>query len=110
MRVSVSGGYSAPNLANSPLAKVTPIYLAGNGQLETVPKFDSETRRPIPNTVEKTRVEVYYPGFGTMKISLPADYKLPKLDDLAEIELIQGEAYINRYGEMYIRAQGITVA
>lgn len=82
--------------------------MLGQG-LEIVPKFD-ENHRPIAGTKDKTRIDVYYPNLGTMKISLPAEYVLPKLNDLEPIHLEGAEVFINRSGQIYIRATRVARA
>ncbi|MCK8638992.1 hypothetical protein [Fructobacillus fructosus] len=100
-----NSGYSQENYLNSPLSKQNPILLIGRG-LNKVPKFD-ENRRPIPNTVDKTQIEVYYPGFGTMNIKFSPDFTLPKIADLTEIELLEAQAFINVKGRIYVKAEGV---
>ncbi|GEP15626.1 hypothetical protein DQM09_05700 [Leuconostoc mesenteroides subsp. mesenteroides] len=100
-----AGGYSTDNYTSSPLSRQNPILLLGTG-LKQIPQF--ENNRPIPNTVERTQIEVYYSGLGTVKLSLPAGYKLPSIDDLSSIELLSPEAFINsRNQQIYLRAQGV---
>lgn len=105
MAVRMTQGYSKERLEQSQLRTVTPLLLLGDGKLQIVPEF--KDKKPIKDTVANTKVNLYYPGIGIMPLKLPADYTLPKFTDMAKVELIDGEAYVNQFGNLYIRASGI---
>lgn len=102
--LGTTGGYSSATFNNSIAANAHKYLLLGQG-LEKVPRF--ENNRPVKDTVDKTRVEMYFEGLGTLKVSLPAEYKLPKISDLTQVELDSAEAFVNQKGILYVRAQGI---
>lgn len=104
MQITTMNGYTSDNYADIS-AGVTPIILLGDGLRKRYVYVNDKKTNDIRNMIAMC----YYPGHGIQQVFLPAAYtQFPKeLEDMAEVELVNPTAYINRYGQVYVQADGL---
>lgn len=110
--VTQGNGYTFEKYQEGGWDQIPIFALVGQGLIIN-PVFEKGTdgrNHPVPDSVESLTLEIYIKGVGADKVKLPADYKLPKFDDLAQIKLVSPTAYVNRYGDYYFRASGVDLA
>ncbi|AOT55863.1 hypothetical protein [Weissella soli] len=110
--VTTGNGYTFAKYEEGGWDQIPIFALVGQGLIVN-PVFEKGgdgKQHPVPDSVESLTLEIYIKVVGADKVKLPADYKLPKFDDVAQIKFVSPTAYINPYGDYYFRASGVELA